>query len=112
MVLNTGAEAGDQGAVAADLDAVRQELGAREAPSPLTASSAARSAGPTVSPSPRARARGDVEVASWPLAVEGPLDLSVVDELAGCVSEPSVWAARFGCVMPAWSSRSCSTSPV
>jgi len=38
-------------------------------------------------------ARGDVEVASWPLAAPSPLDLSVVDELARL----QLAARRVGC---------------
>jgi len=38
-------------------------------------------------------ARGDVEVVSWPLEVRGPVDLSVVDDLA----RVQLAARRMGC---------------
>jgi len=39
--------------------------------------------------------RGDVEVARWPLVTDGPVDLSVVDELARL----QLAARRLGCSM-------------
>ncbi len=39
--------------------------------------------------------RGEVEVVRWPLVVDGPVDLSVVDELA----RTQLAARRLGCSM-------------
>lgn len=40
-------------------------------------------------------ARGDVEIVSWPFEVRGPIDLSVVDDLARL----QLAARRMGCSM-------------